>query len=689
VRAASSYDYVSIESAGPVAISITAKAKNFWDPGIDVQPWRLGIRPVRKGQTITFKLHDPAKIAISRPGDFLNHAQILYLFFTRPTAPPAKNATALPGFHYIGPGVYHNSLNPKSGETYYLAPGAVIFGSINLWKVNNVKVLGRGVVVYNGSQNPEDDDGWMQKPNWHCIGALQAHNVEIHGVTCLVRSRTWSIQMKDSDHFLYDDIRVMGGNPGNANQDGMDWLGGGDAIVRDSFFRASDDVFALQGNWDGYQHDLLVAPGHDVANITVEHSVLSTSISNIVRAGWPEKTFNSHNFTLKDSDILQGGIGSCGLPFGLFTFWGAKGAKGTHTGYTFENLWLDDWYSLFQMQQESPGLSGFVFRNIWALDQPPLATSLLDGPVKDVHLENVKYGQGQVMTSAQVPVTLSGGAQYPSFARSDAQVRAAFHVQPAVLQRGATATFIADKATSPRARYTWHFGDGTTAQGRRVRHKFADAMGTELDGTSALGAGRFRVMLQVDDKQGHQDWAAQGVVVVSGWHDAAKAATGPGLQYRIYPGTWPELPALAAGTPTITGVAANLAAANAGGFTRYAAAFDGYVNVPADGGYSFHLLARDGARVMIDGQLVAQTGPPFGEVCGSPVNARRYARGSIGLRAGKHVLRVESLESVSPEAARLLWDGPGIGLTDVPEAALSHGNAATVAPTPAAISTVK
>ena len=49
------------------------------------------------------------------------------------------------------------------------------------------------------------------------------------GLTCVIRSRTWSIQMKDSTGFTYDDLRVIGGNPGNANQDGMDWLGGGDA----------------------------------------------------------------------------------------------------------------------------------------------------------------------------------------------------------------------------------------------------------------------------------------------------------------------------------------------------------------------------------------------------------------------------------------------------------------------------
>jgi hypothetical protein len=113
-------------------------------------------------------------------------------------------------------------------------------------------VLGRGTIVYDGPQDPNSDEGWMQKPDWHCIGSLESHNVEIDGLTCIMRSRTWSIQMKDSAGFTFDDLRVIGGNPGNANQDGMDWLGGGDTIVRNAFLRASDDVFAMEGNWDGY-----------------------------------------------------------------------------------------------------------------------------------------------------------------------------------------------------------------------------------------------------------------------------------------------------------------------------------------------------------------------------------------------------------------------------------------------------
>jgi len=685
VHAAASCDYVSIESTTTVTFSITASENGFWDHGVDVQPWRLGIRPVRNGNTIQFELKDAAKISISRPGDFLNHARMLFLFVTRPVAAPTKAEMAQPGFHMVSPGVHRGSLNPKSGDTYYLSPGAVIFGSLNLWKVQNVKVFGHGLIVYNGPQNPSDDEGWMQKPDWHCIGALEAHHIEIDGVTCVVRSRTWSIQMKDSGDFFYDDLRVIGGNPGNANQDGMDWLGGGDTVVRDSFFRASDDVFAMQGNWDGYGHDAMVTPGHDVANILIEHSVLSTSISNIVRAGWPTKTFSSHNFTLRDSDILHGGIGSCGLPFALFTFWGANGAKGEHTGYTFENLWLDDWYSLFQMEQEQPGLHGFTFRNIWALEQPPLVSSRLEGPVNEVHLENVKYRQAIVTSNANLPVTLSKGAQAPTYAQGDKEVRAAFQYSPAVIEPGVTVTFTADTAEDPRARYTWLFGDGTTAVGQEVKHRFTDALGTELNGTDANGSGLFRVLLHVTDKEGHQDWSSQGVAVVSHWHDAANLNPGnrstlPGLDYQIYPGTWPELPVFARETATVHGVAANLSDPDAGGFTRYAVAYDGFLQVAQDGGYNFHLLARDGARVFIDGMLVTQTGPPFGEVCGSPVNAVRYARGTIGLRAGKHVLRVESLQSMSPFTPRILWEGPGIGLTDVPSSALSHLNVVAVRP---------
>lgn len=664
-HAAASYEFVNFDITGPVDIAITAAESGFWSRGVDIQPWRLGLRPIRDGQTIRFRLLHPAKLSISRPGDFLNHAAMLFVFAGTPPPPPPAG----PHVTIIPAGVHRESLNPKSGDTIYLAPGAFIFGSLNLFHVGGIRILGRGTIVYEGSQDPNTDEGWMQKPDWHCIGSVEARNVQIDGVTCIIRARTWSIQMKDSTAFTFDDLRVIGGNPGNANQDGMDWLGGGGTIVRDAFIRASDDDLALMGNWDGYTDEEMLRPGHDVQDILVEHSELSTSISNVVRALWPRKTFNSRNFTLRDSDILHAGIGACGQTFGLLGMWGANGAKGDHSNYTFENLFLDNWYSLVQMEQEQPALHGFTFRNIWALDQPPLADSTLTGDVSNVTFDNVKYGQNVASNNANLPLIVSDGAHPPQFPPAHEPI-ARFTVDPPFFDPGQKVTFTAQ--LSPGARYIWLFGDGTQATGRVVSHIFPDAYGTMLDG-EATGAGRFRVLLHVEDKAGKQDWASQGVVAVGKWRDAASDAltTIPGLTYQIFPGDWTELPDLTTQQPVIKSESPNLQA-NAQGFTRYATAWDGLIDIPADGGYTFHLLDRDGARLVIDGVQVAKTGPPFAQVCGAPGNAMRYDRGSLGLRAGKHTLHVEGLHSASDGAPRILWEGPALPLTDVPPVAYTH-----------------
>jgi hypothetical protein len=665
-HAAASYDFVSFDARGAMDVEITAAEAGFWDRGVDIEPWRLEIRPERNGQTIRFHLDGPQKLSISRPRDFLNRARMLFVFAGTPPAPPpaGPNVTVIPA------GVHRGSLNPKSGETIYLQPGAYVYGSLNLWKVENVRVLGRGVILYEGNQDPNTDEGWMQKPDWHCIGSMEAHNVEIDGLTCLVRARTWSIQMKDSSGFTFDDLRLIGGNPANANQDGMDFLGSSDMVVRNSFLRASDDVFAVIGNWDGYREADMLRPGKDVQNILIEKSELSTSISNIVRAGWPKKIFNSRNFTLRDSDVLHGGIGACGQTFGLLGMWGAQGAKGDHSGYTFENIFLDNWYSLVQMEQEEPAMHDFTFRNIWALDQPPLADSTLSGRISNIRFENVKFGNERATSSADLRLIASQGGEAARMVDPQGP-QAVITVNNPVIETGKPVTFTANEVKG--AHYTWFFGDGAQATGRNVHHVFRDALGSDLDGSH--GAGRFRVLLRVEDRQKRVDWAARGVVAVEKW---LPAQTNPGtvvagLEWRVYPTTATELPDVSKLQLAFHGASLNFNV-EAHGMPNYLAEWDGLIDIPADGGYTFHLLARDGARVVIDGIEVARTGAAFAQVCGAPGNAMRYERGALGLRAGKHTLHLEALHTASKGDPQLLWEGPGLALTAVPPAAFSHAH---------------
>ena len=56
---------------------------------------------------------------------------MLFLFANAPEVNPPKQGDA--GVRYYGPGVYHENIDVKSNETIYLAGGAVIFGSLNVW----------------------------------------------------------------------------------------------------------------------------------------------------------------------------------------------------------------------------------------------------------------------------------------------------------------------------------------------------------------------------------------------------------------------------------------------------------------------------------------------------------------------------------------------------------------------------
>ena len=525
----------------------------------------------------------------------------------------------------------------RSGDHIYIAAGAVIYGSINIWQVHDVTVSGGGTVIYDGPQNPDTDEGWMHKPNWHFIVMDNARNIRIEGITGIVRSRTWMIQMRDSHDITYRNMKVIGGSANNANQDGMDWLGGGDTLVQDCFFRAADDVFSMEGNWDGYSEEAMLTPGHDVTNITIERSTLSTSISNVVRLGWPKKIFDSHGFTLRDSDVIQMGVGSCGVPFALFELWADPAGKGVHTDINFSDIRLDDWYSLVQIRQPNPGIRDVTFDNIAAMDGPGLVPSVLKGNVQNVSFTGVNLGAGSVLKDADTPLRTTEGAGEPRYQAG--KVDAQFSYAAKVIHPGKKIRFEATQ--QPGLSYHWLFGDGEQADGPVVKHAFTDAEGTLLDGT-----GRFRVLLAVTDPQGHKTWSSQSIVVNDNVHKATRAR---------------DL------APGITG-------SKGDSYTGQ----NGFLSVPVTGGYTITLLTSTTAALAID-DVQVHSGKPHAQVCGSAGDAVQAVRVSVVLKRGPHRIEIrrgpeienaEAPEGVSAGTPVLLWEGPGILQQPVPEAAL-------------------
>ncbi len=631
VHAAANYYLLNFTMTGPVDVVITAEDPHFWDAGVEVQPMRLGIRPSRNGAPLRFRLASLAKLSITRPGDHFGTSEMLFLFAN---APDTSGITAAaPGIRFYGPGVHRGSITARSGDTLYLADGAVVLGALNLWQVHDVKVLGRGILLYDGPQDPDHDQGWMHKKDWHVIVMDKARNIDIEGITAIVRSRTWMVQMRRSHGIRFRNVKILGGSKGNANQDGMDWLGGGDTLVQDTFIRAADDIFAMYGGWDGYSARQISKPGDTVGNITIENSVLSTSISNVVRLSWPHKNFASHDFTLRDSDILHMGAGACGIPFALFEVWADGGGHGTHRNYTFDDLRMDDLYSVTQLIQTNPSVQGVHFNRVSAMDGPALLSSQLKGNIADVTLAGVDQGRAG---SAPL-VRASEGAQPASVARLPAE--AGFTYSGGLIQPGTVVTFTA--APVQGARYHWLFGDGTSTDGPVVRHAFPDAEGTMLDGT-----GRFRVLLAVTDATNATTWTSQPVIVAHRLLAALDRNAGmpaPFAQQGSRPG-----------------------------------ATAAWINVPADGGYSLVLLTSTRSLLAMDG-VEAHNAPLQAQVCGSIGYAVQAVRLDVALAAGQHRLtitrgpEVENAESdgLRPGAPVLLWQGPKLPLQPVPASALS------------------
>ncbi len=627
LRAASHYYLLNFDIDGPATVSVTADDPHFWDRGVEVQPMRHGIRPQRHGATITFPIPGPIKLSLARPGEHFADSEMLFLFGNPPA--PVNLIARTPGLIYIGPGTHRQSIDARSGDRIYLAPGAVVFGSLNLWQVHDVRVFGTGTIVYDGPQNPHNDDSWFQQPNWHCIVMKDATAIEIDGITCITRSRTWQVQMKDSRRIGFYNVKIIGGTPDNANQDGIDWLGGGDTTVSNSFFRSSDDTFAMYGNWDGYEPALLTKPGADVTNISITDTIASTSISNTVRVGWPQKTFNNAHFHMSDMDVIHSGFGGCKVPFAFFELWADPDGHGTHTDFRFNNIRLEDWYSLFLIEQSAPHTEGIAFDGVWALDGPAMLPPVIKGDVHDVTLHDTTLAG-----VAGAATTVLDGASAPSVQPGDGL--AAFTYSAGALQPHAAVQFTVQAEEQASRRFEWSFGDGTRAVGRTVTHRFPDAQGTLLD-----GSGRFRVLLHVRDGA-REAWGSQAVVV---------------------------------GKPLPAVTTALQEEAQAGQKDRV---IDANFDVPADGGYSFTLLTSTAASLRLDDRAPVHSPPPQAQVCGSVGDAVQPTRVSAVLQKGTHhlhIVRSEATENAEDPAGKpsdqpvVLWEGPGLPRQVLPVAA--------------------
>jgi parallel beta-helix repeat protein len=142
-----------------------------------------------------------------------------------------------------------------------------------------------------------------------------------------------------------------------------------------------------------------------------------------------------------------------------------------------------------------------------------------------------------------------------------------------------------------------------------------------------------------------------------------------GLDYKYYEASnysvvpiFDNIPAVKAGTVS------NYTLSPANRTTNYGFNFKGYINVPADGQYTFYTNSDDGSKLYIDNVLVVNNDGLHGTVERS---------GTIGLKAGKHAIIVGYIQQAGDAVLSVSYSGPNIGKQTIPSSVLYRSLAST------------
>ncbi|WP_075090982.1 sulfatase-like hydrolase/transferase [Haloferula sp. BvORR071] len=136
-----------------------------------------------------------------------------------------------------------------------------------------------------------------------------------------------------------------------------------------------------------------------------------------------------------------------------------------------------------------------------------------------------------------------------------------------------------------------------------------------------------------------------------------------GLEYKAYEMATPYVPDWERQTAAASGITTSLDLGLRTRATDIGMFYSGYLQVPADGDYTFYLSTDTAAFVRLhDAQLIDAD---FAYTAGSEVNS-----GSIKLKAGRHPLRIYYRHgSAATNSLSLQWSGPSIAKQAIPASA--------------------
>ncbi len=276
--------YAVFDFTGEAKVEIRADRDIKW---VDVRPLNENIRAEFHDSTIYITLTHPGNLSIELNGDFLNFP--LYLFTNAPEQDiPAPDAKGV--IYFEGGKVYDAGLiAPKSGETVYIAGGAVVKGVINAEKMEHVTVRGRGILL--GTDNRITG----REHHTRSVQFTDCRDVRVQDIL-LVDSHLWQIVPFNSENVEINGVRILSDN---GSDDGIDIVRSRNVKVSHCFIHTKDDCIAIKSFGD-YPDSL------NCENILIENCVFwNAAWGNGLEIGFELRSDFVRNIVFSNSDIIH------------------------------------------------------------------------------------------------------------------------------------------------------------------------------------------------------------------------------------------------------------------------------------------------------------------------------------------------------------------------------------------------
>lgn len=274
--------FASWDMSGPVEVAVVS-ARPIRE--VRVRPSSRGIKPVVEGNTVRFTLDRPGAITVEVNG--MHRA--LHLFANPPeaAAPDPKDPTV----RYFGPGVHcAGAIRVTSGQTVYIAGGAVVYGAIVAEDARNIAIRGRGIL---------DGSKFTRSAVSALINLINCEGVTIEGIT-LRDPSSWTLVPVLCRQLHIRNVKLIG--LWRYNADGIDLVNCQDCSVEDTFVRSYDDCIVFKGlkGWGGRLCNF--AP---VANIRVRRCVLWCDWGRALEIGAETMASEVTDLLCEDCDIIH------------------------------------------------------------------------------------------------------------------------------------------------------------------------------------------------------------------------------------------------------------------------------------------------------------------------------------------------------------------------------------------------